>query len=349
MLFLVGRRFTGAAKALTYGAAAGLGYGLQAAVTKTFVTELGGGALGLLSSWSMYVLVVSAVTGFALQQSSLKTGVLAPAMASSNSVTLFSSVILGIAVYGETLSKTGTSHCQGAAPSSGLPCVARSSGIAHPLAGYVTRREPRGRAGRPGGARAHLAATMSWWEYVVLFAAVAASWAGVPVIGATAWAAGVAASQGKLNLALVIVVATAAGEVGGLIGYAIGNRWGRELLERPGKHQAGRRRIIQRGEQAYARWGRVAVFFTPPIVSGTAKMQHGQFVLWNLLASFAFSVAVAASSYGFGRIFTGHYSPRDISTLLVGLAVGTLVTVVFVAASPPVRRPTGRLTRRSAG
>jgi drug/metabolite transporter (DMT)-like permease len=110
ILFLVGRHYTGAAKALTYGAAAGLGYGLQAAVTKTFVTELGGGAFGLLTSWSTYVLIVSAVSGFALQQSSLKTGVLAPAMASANSVTLFSSVILGMAVYGETLSKSGTSH-----------------------------------------------------------------------------------------------------------------------------------------------------------------------------------------------------------------------------------------------
>ena len=110
ILFGVGRRFTGAAKALTFGAAAGLGYGLQAAVTKTFVTEVGGGVLALLSSWSVYVLIISAVTGFALQQSALKTGVLAPAMASSNSVTLFSSVILGIVVYGETLSKAGSSH-----------------------------------------------------------------------------------------------------------------------------------------------------------------------------------------------------------------------------------------------
>jgi drug/metabolite transporter (DMT)-like permease len=110
ILFIVGRRYTGAAKALTYGAAAGLGYGLQAAVTKTFVSEIGGGALGLLASWSTYVLIVSAVTGFALQQSSLKTGVLAPAMASANSVTLFSSVILGMAVYGETISKSGTGH-----------------------------------------------------------------------------------------------------------------------------------------------------------------------------------------------------------------------------------------------
>jgi drug/metabolite transporter (DMT)-like permease len=110
LLFGVGRRFTGASKALTFGAAAGLGYGLQAAVTKTFVTEIGGGVVALLTSWSVYVLIISAVTGFALQQSSLKTGVLAPAMASSNSVTLFSSVILGIAVYGETLSKAGSSH-----------------------------------------------------------------------------------------------------------------------------------------------------------------------------------------------------------------------------------------------
>jgi membrane protein DedA with SNARE-associated domain len=186
----------------------------------------------------------------------------------------------------------------------------------------------------------------TWWEYMVLFAAVAASWAGVPVIGATALGlAGVAASQGKLNLALVIGVATAAGEVGGLIGYAIGNRWGRELLERPGKHQAGRQRMMQRGERAYARWGRVAVFFTPSIVSGTAKMQHGQFILWNLVASFAFSVSVAASSYGLGRIFTGHHSPRDISTLVVGLAVGILATVIFVRH----RRRSGATSRRSAG
>ena len=64
----------------------------------------------LLSTWSVYVLILSALSGFALQQSALKTGVLAPAMASSNSVTLFSSVILGITVYGETLSKSGSAH-----------------------------------------------------------------------------------------------------------------------------------------------------------------------------------------------------------------------------------------------
>jgi membrane protein DedA with SNARE-associated domain len=171
----------------------------------------------------------------------------------------------------------------------------------------------------------------TWWQYVVLFLAVAASWAGVPFVGATALgAAGAAASQGDLNLALVVGVSTVAGEVGGLIGYAVGNRWGRVLLERPGRHQAGRQRMVERGEQAYARWGRLAVFFTPAIVSGTAKMRYGQFVLWNLLASLGFSVSVAASAYGLGRVLTGNTSLHDFLTLLVGLAVGVLVMVLFV-------------------
>lgn len=110
----LGTRFGGAARALTFGAAAGLGFGLQAAVTKTFVTEIGTGILALLSTWSVWVLILSALTGFALQQSALKTGVLAPAMASANSVTLFTSVVLGIAVYGERISKGGAGHSSSA-------------------------------------------------------------------------------------------------------------------------------------------------------------------------------------------------------------------------------------------
>ncbi len=182
----------------------------------------------------------------------------------------------------------------------------------------------------------------TWWEYLVLFLAVAASWAGVPFIGATALgAAGVAASQGRLSLTLVIVVSTVAGEVGGLVGYAIGNRWGRELLERPGRHQAGRQRMVDRGERAYARWGRLAVFFTPAIISGTARMVRGQFAFWNLLASLGFSLSVAASSFGLGRIVTGHYSPHDIASLLIGLGVGVLVTMLFVRRRRRRRAPGG--------
>ena len=107
VLVLLGRSRSGAPKALLFGSAAGVCYAMQVSVTKVFVTLVGGGLATYLTSWTIYVLIASALLGFVLQQSALKTGVLAPAMASSNAVTLFMSVLLGITVFGETLQGGG--------------------------------------------------------------------------------------------------------------------------------------------------------------------------------------------------------------------------------------------------
>jgi drug/metabolite transporter (DMT)-like permease len=123
ILVALGRRFRGAGRALTLGAAAGLAFGLQAAVTKTFVADVGHGLVALLSSWSVYALIVSAICGFVLQQSALKTGVLAPAMASSNSVALLSSVVLAVTVYDEKLAKSGAVHAGAAWAGLGMAIV----------------------------------------------------------------------------------------------------------------------------------------------------------------------------------------------------------------------------------
>jgi membrane-associated protein len=171
----------------------------------------------------------------------------------------------------------------------------------------------------------------TWWQYVLLFMAVAASWAGVPFIGSAALgAAAVGASQGKLDLDAVVAVATLGGEVGGLIGYFIGGHWGRRLLARPGKHKAGRQKLVEKGEVAYARWGRLAVFFTPAIISGTAEMPRGQFVLWNLIASFGWTISVALSAYGVGRLLSDHHRPLDIIAVIVGIAAGALITWITI-------------------
>jgi hypothetical protein len=103
----MGWQLRGAARALLFGSAAGVGFALQASVTKVFVKLVGHGLVALLSSWTTYVLIVSAVVGFALQQSALKTGVLALALASSNVVILVASVLFGLAVFGETLAHGG--------------------------------------------------------------------------------------------------------------------------------------------------------------------------------------------------------------------------------------------------
>jgi drug/metabolite transporter (DMT)-like permease len=100
----IGRNRHQATRALLFGTAAGICFALQASVTKVFVTLVGKGLSTILTSWTIWVLMASALGGFVLQQSALKTGVLAPAMASSNAMTLFASVIFGLSIFGETLS-----------------------------------------------------------------------------------------------------------------------------------------------------------------------------------------------------------------------------------------------------
>jgi len=93
----------GAARAALFGVAAGVSFGLQAGITKVFVNEIGQGVAHLLATWSTYGLIVSALAGFVLQQSALKTGVLAAAMGANNASTLVWSVVLGFLVFDETM------------------------------------------------------------------------------------------------------------------------------------------------------------------------------------------------------------------------------------------------------
>jgi hypothetical protein len=88
-----------------FATAAGIGFGIQAAVTKEFMGQLGYGLGVILTSWTTYALIISALAGFALQQSALKTGYLAPAMAASNAASLTTSVLLGVVLFEETISK----------------------------------------------------------------------------------------------------------------------------------------------------------------------------------------------------------------------------------------------------
>jgi drug/metabolite transporter (DMT)-like permease len=97
-------RQRGAVSAALFATAAGLGFAFQAAVTKVFVTQIGYGLGAILSTWTTYALIVSALAGFALQQSALKTGFLAPSMAACNASTLAASVLLGVTLFQESVS-----------------------------------------------------------------------------------------------------------------------------------------------------------------------------------------------------------------------------------------------------
>jgi drug/metabolite transporter (DMT)-like permease len=103
---LVGRHRRPSTRAAFFGAAAGILFGFQSAVTKEFVQVVPDGVSALLHSWTTYAMIVSALAAFYLCQASLQVGVLAPSLATMNVATPATSMILGRVVFLEVPSRT---------------------------------------------------------------------------------------------------------------------------------------------------------------------------------------------------------------------------------------------------
>ncbi len=92
-------------RAAVYGTVAGMLFGLSAALTKPTLTFLSEGIGTMLSNWQPYVLAVAGILGFVLQQISLGTGRLAPAVATVSTVNPIVGIVIGTVLLDETWSR----------------------------------------------------------------------------------------------------------------------------------------------------------------------------------------------------------------------------------------------------
>jgi membrane-associated protein len=166
--------------------------------------------------------------------------------------------------------------------------------------------------------------------YPLLFLLVMGESSGALVPGETALiAAAVLASQGKLRIELVIPLAAAAAIVGDNIGYAIGRRGGRWLMERPGRFQSQRAQALTTGETFFARHGPKAVFFGRFVLglrvwaswlAGATRMRWRSFVLWNALGGICWASAIGLLAY-----YLGHAAGNAIKAFgIYGLAAAVV-------------------------
>ena len=183
--------------------------------------------------------------------------------------------------------------------------------------------------------------------YLVVFALMALSFAGIPAIGGAVvgWAA-VLASQGKLNIVAVLIVAALGAEAGGLAGYAIGDRWGRKLVEWHGPWQERREQAVAKAEDVYAKWGRLAVFFTSTMVSGMLRMKYSQFVVWNFIVGAVYVLSIGPAAYGAGKVSASQSDAGSLGALAAGLAIAA--GCVTLAARYYRRRKARRLLGKAA-
>jgi membrane protein DedA with SNARE-associated domain len=153
--------------------------------------------------------------------------------------------------------------------------------------------------------------------YPLLFLVVMAESSGVPIPGETGLiAAAILASLGKLQIELVIPIAAAGAIVGDNIGYLIGRKGGRWLLERPGRFHRQRVEALETGESFFDRHGPKAVFFGRFVLglrvwaswlAGATHMPWRSFVLWNALGGIVWATAVGLIAY-----FIGHSAGNAI-------------------------------------
>jgi membrane protein DedA with SNARE-associated domain len=146
--------------------------------------------------------------------------------------------------------------------------------------------------------------------YPLVFLLVMSESSGLPIPGETALiAAAVLASQGKLQIGVVIGLAAAGAIVGDNIGYVIGRQGGRWLLERPGRFFRQRQEVLRIGEPFFERHGPKAVFFGRFILglrvwaswlAGATRMHWRSFALWNALGGITWAVGVGLIAYLLG-------------------------------------------------
>jgi membrane protein DedA with SNARE-associated domain len=156
---------------------------------------------------------------------------------------------------------------------------------------------------------------------------------GVPSPGETALVlAAVLASEGKLKIWLVIVIAIASAIVGDNTGYLLGRRFGREVLEAAGPFHRRRVALIRAGDSFFDKHGPKAVFFARWIalvrfaaawLAGINEMRFRQFFFWNALGGITW-----ATTYGLVGYFAGSAAADAISKF--GVYAFVVLGLLFV-------------------
>jgi membrane protein DedA with SNARE-associated domain len=151
--------------------------------------------------------------------------------------------------------------------------------------------------------------------------------------------AGVLASQGKLNLAVVIVVGTGGETVGAIIAWLVGRSGGRAFVERYGKYVLVTHHDLDRAEawyQRHERWGVFASRLLPVIrnfvavPAGIAEVPIIRFVILTALGSAIWLGAMAGIGYGVGSNYQSVlHGFSDAGYVLGGLAVLAIAFVIY--------------------
>ncbi len=193
--------------------------------------------------------------------------------------------------------------------------------------------------------------------YWTLFLALLLENAGIPLPGETMllFASFLAFSEHQLQLPWIILTGIVAATLGDNLGYSIGRRGGRPLLDRYVRvfHIRGQavEKIIEKGEELFRRHGDLTIFFARFIfgmrilagpLAGVLRMPWGKFVLFNFLGATTWVTVIAVAGYKFGE----HWA--ELIKIVGRANLGVTVVAAYVASLLWRRHRTARQKSKHA-
>jgi membrane protein DedA with SNARE-associated domain len=163
---------------------------------------------------------------------------------------------------------------------------------------------------------------------------------GLPVPGETILLLGsfLAFSQRQLQLPWIIVVGIASATLGDNIGFFVGLRGGRPLLNRYRQWFRISKEAIANGERVFQRYGPATIFFARFVaglrviagpLAGILRMEWRRFAIYNFLGATVWVTVIATVGYVFGRHWGRllHIVKEFNITILV---IGVIVVVLML-------------------
>jgi membrane protein DedA with SNARE-associated domain len=160
---------------------------------------------------------------------------------------------------------------------------------------------------------------------------------GVPSPGETALVlAAVLASQGQLNIWLVILIGIASAILGDNIGYVLGRNLGRDVLIGAGPFQERRRKMMDVGDRYFARHGAKTIFigrwialirFAVAWLAGINEVDFRLFFTFNALGAITWGLTYGLLGYFGGTAVT---NVLEKVGMFAAIALGVAIVGGFV-------------------
>jgi membrane protein DedA with SNARE-associated domain len=185
------------------------------------------------------------------------------------------------------------------------------------------------------------------YGYAVVFVGVLLENTGLPVPGETMLLAGAAlAHYGRLKLPWVVVTAVGGAILGDNLGFLIGRRYGRGLVERHGSRIGFTRARLAQFDTFFRRHGGRTVFIARfitglrvvgAVLAGASGLRWRTFLFYNAAGAVVWSTAVAVAGYSLA--YSWDALERWVGrTGLIGLAIvvaGVVVALIRARRTRP--------------